>query len=244
MMEARPAYRLEADEDTTIVHHIAEGELFGVMRFMKPMAALLARSERTRPFESSKRSLESESGTAARARVISGKSSREMATRSRRSMGAVLWLMPIEREGHGAPNLWTWLTMLAAQTMIMDASTAPERYAALRPRKSNGATEEEQEDVDPPEDKGGQHLGIEEIGCAERGFLYEDRSKDKADGHAGKAEEKHGVGEAFEGVEGRKPVKGNPPGIFAGLALGFKAVFLHEVEDRSEQAEAQSGVGG
>ena len=60
LMEARPAYRLEADEDTTIVHHIAEGELFGVMRFMKPMAALLARSERTRTIESLKRSLESE----------------------------------------------------------------------------------------------------------------------------------------------------------------------------------------
>ena len=60
LMEARPAYRLEADQDRTIVHHIAEGELFGVMRFMKPVAALLARSERTRTVESLKRSLESE----------------------------------------------------------------------------------------------------------------------------------------------------------------------------------------
>jgi uncharacterized protein YndB with AHSA1/START domain len=59
LMEARPEYLLEADEDRTIVHHIAEGELFGVMRLMKPVAALLARSERTRTVASLKRSLES-----------------------------------------------------------------------------------------------------------------------------------------------------------------------------------------
>ena len=58
VMEARPEYRLEADGDTTIVHHIAEGELFGVMRLMKPVAALLARSERTRTVASLRRSLE------------------------------------------------------------------------------------------------------------------------------------------------------------------------------------------
>jgi uncharacterized protein YndB with AHSA1/START domain len=63
LMEARPAYTLEEDRDNrdkTIVHHVAEGELFGVMRLMKPAAALLARSERTRTVESLKRSLESE----------------------------------------------------------------------------------------------------------------------------------------------------------------------------------------
>jgi uncharacterized protein YndB with AHSA1/START domain len=59
VMEARPAYFLEADCDSTIVHHVAEGELFGLMRVMKPMAALLARSERTRTVESLRRSLES-----------------------------------------------------------------------------------------------------------------------------------------------------------------------------------------
>src|SRR5262252_4429934 len=41
MMEARPAYRLEAEADATIVHHVAEGELFGLMRLMKPIATLL-----------------------------------------------------------------------------------------------------------------------------------------------------------------------------------------------------------
>jgi uncharacterized protein YndB with AHSA1/START domain len=58
LMEARPEYILEADRDKTIVHHIAEGELFGMMRLMKPVAALLARSERTRTVESLRRSLE------------------------------------------------------------------------------------------------------------------------------------------------------------------------------------------
>ena len=46
--------------DKTIVHHIAEGELFGMMRLMKPVAALMARSERTRTVKSLRRSLESD----------------------------------------------------------------------------------------------------------------------------------------------------------------------------------------
>jgi uncharacterized protein YndB with AHSA1/START domain len=58
LMEAKPEYLLEADRDRTIVHHIAEGELFGLMRLMKPVAALLARSERTRTIKSLRRSLE------------------------------------------------------------------------------------------------------------------------------------------------------------------------------------------
>src|SRR5438067_4281 len=36
LMEARPGYVLEAEGDRTIVHHLAEGELFGVMRLVKP----------------------------------------------------------------------------------------------------------------------------------------------------------------------------------------------------------------
>ena len=59
LMEARPEYLLEADRARTIVHHIAEGELFGLMRLMKPVAALLARSERKRTVKSLRRSLES-----------------------------------------------------------------------------------------------------------------------------------------------------------------------------------------
>ena len=60
VIEARPQYFLEADQEKTIVHHIAEGELFGWMRLMKPVAALLSRSERARTVESLRRSLESE----------------------------------------------------------------------------------------------------------------------------------------------------------------------------------------
>jgi uncharacterized protein YndB with AHSA1/START domain len=59
LMEARPEYFLEADGNRTIVHHVAEGHLFGLMRLMKPVAALLARSERARTIESLRRSLES-----------------------------------------------------------------------------------------------------------------------------------------------------------------------------------------
>ena len=58
LMEARPEYFLKADGDRTIVH-VAEGELFGLMRLMRPVAARLARSERTRTVESLRRSLES-----------------------------------------------------------------------------------------------------------------------------------------------------------------------------------------
>ena len=58
VMEARPEYFLEADQERTIVHHVAEGELFGWMRVMKPAAALLARSERARTLKSLRRSLE------------------------------------------------------------------------------------------------------------------------------------------------------------------------------------------
>ena len=60
LMEARPNYTLEADRDKTIVHHVAEGELFGMLRLMKPVAARLARGERTRMIKALKRSLESE----------------------------------------------------------------------------------------------------------------------------------------------------------------------------------------
>ncbi len=60
MTEARPEYILDGDDDETIVHHVATGELFGLMRLMKPAAALMAKYERTRTLNSLKRSLESE----------------------------------------------------------------------------------------------------------------------------------------------------------------------------------------
>jgi uncharacterized protein YndB with AHSA1/START domain len=60
VMEARPQYFLEADQERTIVHHVAEGKLFGWMRLMKPVAALMAKSERARTVASLRRSLESD----------------------------------------------------------------------------------------------------------------------------------------------------------------------------------------
>jgi uncharacterized protein YndB with AHSA1/START domain len=60
LTEARPQFILEADDDKTIVHHVADGELFGVMRLMKPVAGWLAKSERSRTVEALRRSLESD----------------------------------------------------------------------------------------------------------------------------------------------------------------------------------------
>jgi uncharacterized protein YndB with AHSA1/START domain len=60
LMQARPAYALEADGNRTIVHHVAEGELYGWMRAMKPMAGMMAGWERGRTVASLKRSLEAE----------------------------------------------------------------------------------------------------------------------------------------------------------------------------------------
>ena len=60
MTQARPEYSLEGDETATVVHHVAVGELYGWMRFMKPGAAMLANLERSRTLNSLKRSLDSD----------------------------------------------------------------------------------------------------------------------------------------------------------------------------------------
>ena len=60
MTQARPEYSLEGDESATVVHHVAVGELYGWMRFMKPAAAWMANRERSRTLNSLKRSLESD----------------------------------------------------------------------------------------------------------------------------------------------------------------------------------------
>jgi uncharacterized protein YndB with AHSA1/START domain len=59
LMQARPAYLLEGDDTSTTVHHVAAGSLYGVMRLMKPVAAWMAKGERTRTLRSLQRSLES-----------------------------------------------------------------------------------------------------------------------------------------------------------------------------------------
>jgi hypothetical protein len=54
MTKAQPGYFLDGDEETTVVPHVAVGELFGWMRVMKPVAGLLAKAERTRTLNSLK----------------------------------------------------------------------------------------------------------------------------------------------------------------------------------------------
>lgn len=60
MSQARPAYTLVGDGDITRIHHVAEGQLYGVMRLMKPVAAWMANRERSSTLRSLKRSFESE----------------------------------------------------------------------------------------------------------------------------------------------------------------------------------------
>jgi hypothetical protein len=60
MTRARPEYALEGDENTTVIHHVAVGELYGWMRIIKPAAAWMANLERSRTLTSLKRSLESD----------------------------------------------------------------------------------------------------------------------------------------------------------------------------------------
>lgn len=57
-MTAKPEYTLRGDGEATVIDHIAVGELHGWMRLMKPMAALMAKGERTRTLRSLVRSLE------------------------------------------------------------------------------------------------------------------------------------------------------------------------------------------
>jgi uncharacterized protein YndB with AHSA1/START domain len=64
MTQARPEYSLDGDESATVVHHVAVGELYGLMKLMKPVAALMANRERSRTLNSLKRSLESTSTAA------------------------------------------------------------------------------------------------------------------------------------------------------------------------------------
>jgi uncharacterized protein YndB with AHSA1/START domain len=65
-MQARVEYSLAADGDRTTVHHVAVGELYGWVRVMKPMTAVMARAERTRTLRSLRRSLESDAGRGGR----------------------------------------------------------------------------------------------------------------------------------------------------------------------------------
>jgi uncharacterized protein YndB with AHSA1/START domain len=58
VMEARPEYELVSTQSGTVVHHTAEGRLFGIFNVMKPVVAWMARSERRRTVRALKDSLE------------------------------------------------------------------------------------------------------------------------------------------------------------------------------------------
>ena len=65
---ARIEYKFSPDPGGTAVHHIAESELHGIFRLMRPMVAIIGRGERQRTVTALKRSLESDtSSVAARA---------------------------------------------------------------------------------------------------------------------------------------------------------------------------------
>ena len=107
-------------------------------------------------------------------------------------------------------------------------------------------TNEEQQHVDCPHDEGGDDLGVAEVGCAESGILSEDHTYDEADGHAGKAEEQRGVRDALEVVEGWEPVEcaWTGAGKLGFDAAGLDSSFLHQIQQRGEDAEAEGGVCG
>ncbi|WP_082620050.1 SRPBCC family protein [Terrabacter sp. Soil811] len=58
LTQARPRYLLEVDGDSTVIHHTAEAELYGVARAFKPVAARIVTRERSHTLASLKRSLE------------------------------------------------------------------------------------------------------------------------------------------------------------------------------------------
>jgi uncharacterized protein YndB with AHSA1/START domain len=59
-IEARIEYEFRAVPQGTALHHVAESELHGLFRLMRPMVARVGRSERERTVNALKRSLESE----------------------------------------------------------------------------------------------------------------------------------------------------------------------------------------
>ena len=64
----RIEYEFSPDPRGTAVHHVAESELHGIFRLMRPMVAVIGRGERQRTVTGLKRSLESDtSGASARA---------------------------------------------------------------------------------------------------------------------------------------------------------------------------------
>lgn len=59
-VEARIQHEFRSSPEGTVLHHVAESELHGLYRLMKPIVAVVGRGERRRNVEALKRSLESE----------------------------------------------------------------------------------------------------------------------------------------------------------------------------------------
>jgi uncharacterized protein YndB with AHSA1/START domain len=58
LMESRPGYILESDNGMTRLHHVAEGELYGIFKILEPIIRIIARRERNITVTALKRSLE------------------------------------------------------------------------------------------------------------------------------------------------------------------------------------------
>jgi uncharacterized protein YndB with AHSA1/START domain len=61
---ARIEYEFSPDPRGTAVHHVAESELHGIFRLMRPMVAVIGRGERQRTVTALRRSLESDTSGA------------------------------------------------------------------------------------------------------------------------------------------------------------------------------------
>jgi uncharacterized protein YndB with AHSA1/START domain len=57
-VEAHIRYEFRAAPEGTVLHHVAESELHGIFRLMRPVVAVVGRGERRRTVEALKRSLE------------------------------------------------------------------------------------------------------------------------------------------------------------------------------------------
>jgi uncharacterized protein YndB with AHSA1/START domain len=68
VVDTRLHYEFRAVPQGTALHHVAESDLHGLFRLMKPMVGVIGRGERARTVKALKRSLESgDSGATARA---------------------------------------------------------------------------------------------------------------------------------------------------------------------------------
>lgn len=60
-LDSRPAYALEPQDGSTKVHHVAEGNLYGLFKLFRPIVKKVALAERKRTLYALKKELESAS---------------------------------------------------------------------------------------------------------------------------------------------------------------------------------------